>query len=327
MDKAKAKIGNFLSKDGKHETTVHETINPAVQNEHVTRTQHNEQTKAVDREVHQDHHHTSVQPIQDREVLPEQHSHQMAGIEHRNITHGTDEHAKSRLAAEQAQFKNTREVGETQRTNAQGETIAGEHVHHHVHENIQPIIQKETIQPSVVHTTVPVHEVHQNEAKHHTASQLPPVSMSEFQSQGGHLGGREERTDAFAGEPRSVGGTLGGQGAHGTTSLTEADGSRTGTGHHHGSSTGHHGSTGTGSAVGNNGTSIGNNGSSGNYATGNSGLTGSSTGHNGTSVGNNGTSTGTHGSSTTTTGKKPGLMDKLNPKKDTDGDGKAGIMD
>merc|ERR1712230_298871 len=33
---------------------------------------------------------------------------------------------------------------------------------------IQPVIQKETIQPSVVHTTVPVHEVHQNEAKHHT---------------------------------------------------------------------------------------------------------------------------------------------------------------
>ncbi|TVY85763.1 hypothetical protein LAWI1_G008988, partial [Lachnellula willkommii] len=260
-------------------------------------------TKAVDREVHQDHHHTSVQPIQDREVLPEQHSHQMAGIEHRNITHGTDEHAKSRLAAEQAQFKNTREVGETQRTTAQGETIAGEHVHHHVHENIQPIIQKETIQPSVVHTTIPVHEVHQNEAKHHTASQLPPVSMAEFKSQGGHLGGREERTDAFAGEPRSVGGTLGGQGAHGTTSLTEADGSRTGTGHHHGSSTGNH-------ATGNSGL---NGSSTGNYATGNSGLTGSST--------------GTHGSSTTTTGKKPGLMDKLNPKKDTDGDGKAGIMD
>jgi hypothetical protein len=28
-----------------------------------------------------------------------------------------------------------------------------------------------------------------------------------------------------------------------------------------------------------------------------------------------------------TTGKKPSLMDKLNPKKDADRDGKAGIMD
>jgi hypothetical protein len=34
------------------------------------------------------------------------------------------------------------------------------------------------------------------------------------------------------------------------------------------------------------------------------------------------TTTGT----TTTTHTKPSLMDKLNPKKDADGDGKAGIM-
>merc|ERR1712098_910544 len=115
-------------------------------------------------------------------------------------------------------------------------------------------IQKETIQPSVVHTTVPVHEVHQNEAKHHTATSLPAVTMDEFKKQGGHLSGRDERTDAFAGEPRSVGGTLGGAGAHGTTSLTEKDG-------HHKTQDTH----------------------------------------------------GTH--STHGTGAKPGLMDKLNPKR------------
>merc|ERR1712000_379798 len=193
MDKAKAAVGSFLHKDGKHDTTVHETVNPAV----------------------------------------------------------------------------------TQ-----------EHVHHHVHENIQPVIQKETIQPSVVHTTVPVHEVHQNEAKHHTATSLPAVTMDEFKKQGGHLSGRDERTDAFAGEPRSVGGTLGGAGAHGTTSLTEKDG------HHKTQDThGTHSTHGTGAGVG--GTGLG-----------------SSTSH----------------SSSNTTGAKPGLMDKLNPKKDADGDGKAGFM-
>jgi len=267
MNKAKEAVGNFLSKDGKHDTTVHEKINPAVQNEHVTRTQHENKTTAVDREVHQDHYHTSVQPIQHREVLPEQHTHQVAGVEHRNIKHGSDDHAKERLAAEHAQFKNTREIGETQHSASANPTVAGEHVHHHVHENIQPVIQKETVQPSVVHTTVPVHEVHQNEAKHHTASQLPAVSMDEFKKQGGHLGGREERTDAFGGEPKSVGGTLGGAGAAGTTSLTEADHARSG----------HSGTTGT-----------------------------------------TGTSNTSHA--------KPSMMDKLNPKKDADGDGKAGFM-
>merc|ERR1712093_728345 len=269
MDKAKAAVGSFLHKDGKHDTTVHETVNPA-----------------VDREVHQDHHHTSVQPIKDREVLPEQHNHQMAGVETRNLKHGNDEHVKERLAAEQAQFKNARTVGDTQHTSSANPTIAGEHVHHHVHENIQPVIQKETIQPSVVHTTVPVHDVHQNEAKHHTATSLPAVTMDEFKNQGGHISGRDERTDAFAGEPRSVGGTLGGAGAHGTTSLTEKDG------HHKPHDThGTHSTHGTGAGVG--GTGLG-----------------SSTSH----------------SSSNTTGAKPGLMDKLNPKKDADGDGKAGFM-
>merc|ERR1712137_1354828 len=177
MDKAKAAVGSFLHKDGKHDTTVHENV-----------------TTAVDREVHQDHHHASVQPIKDREVLPEQQNHQMAGVETRNLKHGNDEHVKERLAAEQAQFKNARTVGDTQHTSSANPTIAGEHVHHHVHENIQPVIQKETIQPSVVHTTVPVHEVHQNEAKHHTAPSLPAVTMDEFKKQGGHISGRDERT-------------------------------------------------------------------------------------------------------------------------------------
>ena len=155
--------------------------------------------------------------------------------------------------------------------------VVGEHVHHHVHENIQPVIKKETIQPSVVHTTVPVHEVHQNEAKHHTATQLPAVSMEEFKKNGGKVSGREERVDSFSGEPRKVdslgGKPLGGRGADGTTSLTED--------HHH-NQHGKFGITGTADTHGENG----------------------------------------HKSN----GKKPGLMDKLNPKVDADGDGKAGFM-
>jgi len=269
MDKAKAAVTSFLHKDGKNDTTVHETVNPAVQNEHITPVRHEEAQKAVDREIHQDHHHTSVQPITDREVLPEQHSHNIAPTEHREVKHGNDEHIRQKLAAEQAQFKNTREVGETQVSASAAPTVAGEHVHHHVHETIQPVIQKETIQPSVIHTTVPIHEVHHNEAKHHSATALPPVTMSEFKAEGGSITGREERNDAFAGAPKTVGSTIGGQGAHGTTSLTaeeRASGATTGT---------------------------------------------------------SGTTTGLDSSET---GKKPSLMDKLNPKKDTNNDGKAGFM-
>jgi len=285
MDKAKAAVSDFLHKDGKHSTTVHETVNPAVQQEHITPTRHENVSTAVDREVHQDHHHTSVQPVVHKEVLPEEHTHNVAGVDHREIHHGNHEHINKTLEAERAQFKNTREVGDTHHTQAAAPTVTGEHVHHHVHETIQPVIQKETVQPSVVHTTIPVHEVHHNEAKHHSASALPPVSMHDFKHSGGSLTGRDERTDAFDGEPRAVGSSLGGNGDHtigghgasGTTHLTDKDGS------------------------------------SGSHNTQN-GL-------------HNGNETGIHnGNETGTTHKKASLMDKINPKVDSNGDGKAGFM-
>ena len=84
--------------------------------------------------------------------------------------------------------------------------------------------------------------------------------MADFKKQGGSLTGREERYDGFEGEPRAVGGALGG-------------GSSTG------STTGGYGNGSTGS----------------NYDT--------------------------------TSTKKPGLMDKLNPMKDSDHDGKKGFND
>lgn len=103
--------------------------------------------------------------------------------------------------------------------------------------------------------------------------------MDEFKRQGGSLTGREERTDAFGGEPRAVGGTLGGHGAKGTTSLTENDDGLGNNASHH---TGHHNGANTG--------------------------VGSTTGSTATSTG------------------KPSLMDKINPKVDANGDGKAGFM-
>ena len=127
-----------------------------------------------------------------------------------------------------------------------------------------------------MHTTVPIHETHYNEAKHHAASALPAVSMADFKRQGGTLSGREERYDGFEGEPRAVGSSLGGSsttGTTGTTGRTDTTGT-TGTGvtgrHHHGT-------------------------------TGNTG--------------------DDYDNTTGTTGKKPSLLDRLNPMKNTDGDG------
>ncbi len=77
------------------------------------------------------------------------------------------------------------------------------------HVDIQPIVNKRTIAPHIVHSVVLVHEKHHNAAIHHQTSVLAPVTMAEFKRQGGVLTGREERFDFFEGEPRSVGGIVG----------------------------------------------------------------------------------------------------------------------
>ncbi|KAK6439872.1 hypothetical protein LTR95_003904 [Oleoguttula sp. CCFEE 5521] len=308
MDSAKAAVKDFMSKSGHHDTTVHEKVAPAVVHETVERQKREEVVSAIDKEVHQDHYHTSVQPVKDREVLPEQHHHNIIPVEHRSFEHDEAEKVKAKLAAEQAQFRDHRQVveGSTQRSVAP--VIAGEHVHHHVHETIQPVIEKQTIEPHVIHTTVPIHEVHHNAAQHHSASALPAVSMSDFKKQGGVLTGREERYDGFEGEPRAIGGAIGGAtGSHGTSGLT-----------------GSHGSTGSG-LTGSHGTH--DSSLTGNHGTTGSGFTGGThSAHDSETRGHPlGTATSNTSSSTGTT-HKSSLMDKLNPKKDSNGDGKAGFM-
>ena len=120
--------------------------------------------------------------------------------------------------------------------------------------------------------------------------------MADFKKQGGSLTGREERYDGFEGEPRAVGGALGGSS----------------TGH-----TGHHSSTTTGPHSSNLENKMDPRVDSDRDGSRNLGATGAGTGGYGT--GSSGTtggyahSTGTGYGSTST--KKPGLMDKLNPMK------------
>lgn len=121
-------------KAGHHDTTVHEKVAPAIVQENVTKQRHVEATTAIDREIHQDHYHTSIQPVQDREVLPEKHHHQMAEVETREHIHGDSEAVKARLEQERLQFQSSRTQGATQETHSVAPVIAGEHIHHHVHE-------------------------------------------------------------------------------------------------------------------------------------------------------------------------------------------------
>lgn len=108
----------------------------------MTQTRHENVQTAVDKEIHQDHYHTSVQPVHDREILPEKHSHNLVGTEHRSFEHGDARQDEERLAREAGQFRDERAVGDTKHTHSVAPAVAGEHIHHHVHETIQPVVQK-----------------------------------------------------------------------------------------------------------------------------------------------------------------------------------------
>jgi len=214
MNKAKAAISDFVSRSGHHDTTVHESVAPAVHHETVKPHQHEKVHTAIDKEIHQDHYHRTVQPVHDREVLPETHTAKLGGVQHREFDHRDHDTMKRKLVQEQARFKDERRVDATTTSQSVSPTVGGEHVHHHIHETIQPVVEKEIIQPKVVHTTVPVHEVHYNKATHHDTTALPAITMDQFKAKGGVLTGREERYDEFEGIPKGIGGgTASGLGA------------------------------------------------------------------------------------------------------------------
>lgn len=130
MDKAKAALRDFTHKVGHNDTTVHETVAPAVKHEVVKPHQHENVLTAVDKEVHQDHYHRTVQPVFDREILPEQHTANIGAVEHREFDHRKHDDTKRALAADQAAFKDERVVEGTTQSREAAATVGGEHVHH-----------------------------------------------------------------------------------------------------------------------------------------------------------------------------------------------------
>ena len=125
MDKAKAAVDKFIGRSGQHDTTVHESVAPAVHNETIKPHQHENVLTAVDKEVHQDHYHRTVQPVHDREVLPETHEAKLGSVQHREFDHRDHDSTKRHLVEDQAQFKDQRRVEATTTSQSVSPTIGG----------------------------------------------------------------------------------------------------------------------------------------------------------------------------------------------------------
>jgi len=333
MEAARAAVNKITGNRG-HHTTVDETVNPAVTREVIKPHVHEEATQAIDREVHQHHYHTTVQPLTAQEVLPEKHTHNILAAEEREFHHDNAKDTEARLASELGHFKDTRRIEPVVQTQAAAATVTGEHVHHHVHETVVPVVHKEVIQPEVIHVTKPIHETHHAAAQHHGLSALPMKTLDEFSKAGGVLsGGKHGAHEEYDGPPRKYNDKL-----STTFDKLGLEAEEALTGGRHGGTTGMTGTSTGGGLTGSRQTDSGYGGVDNNLEGREAGLTGGRSGYGNergsgltgdnnydSSRGTSGTTGGNFGVITDHTRGNPSTKDKLDPRIDADGDGRRGI--
>ncbi|KAG0651066.1 hypothetical protein D0Z07_2350 [Hyphodiscus hymeniophilus] len=169
------------STDGALDKTVDSEVAevaPAVEHTHVKKQHETREQTFVEKEKHQDHYHTTIQPVKDSEVLPEKHEH-IQETKNRSIDHD-DGTAKPKAEADRAGFESTSEQSNFE-SKTQEPTQVEEHVHHHLHETVQPVIEKEVIDPSITHKRVDVKEKVQEPSKYHGVTTNSAVSAEEFE--------------------------------------------------------------------------------------------------------------------------------------------------
>ncbi|KAI1734957.1 hypothetical protein F4680DRAFT_470260 [Xylaria scruposa] len=175
-DEDQTSPGSSANKDT---TSITKETVPAVEHETVRKTHEQREQVVLERERHQDHYKTTVQPLKEREVMPEEHQHEQANIQHRHINRDQGD-AKITHEHRQTQFKDVSKEAGTHSETIQEPTLTSERVHHHVHETIQPVIEKETVMPSVTHKTIPVKETMQEPTLDEGVTINPPMSKEEF---------------------------------------------------------------------------------------------------------------------------------------------------
>ncbi|KAK1069201.1 hypothetical protein LTR74_005008 [Friedmanniomyces endolithicus] len=144
-----------------------------------TREHETRERDVVEKEIHKDHYHTTIQPLKDTEVQATEHNFEQAPTEYRSVEKD-DGAAEAKVAKKLAGFHDSVKEEETKETHAQDETVVGEHVHHHLHEIIQPVIEKEVIQKSVTHVTHPIKETVHEKSDDHGVTKAKAISVEEF---------------------------------------------------------------------------------------------------------------------------------------------------
>lgn len=108
-------------------STLHKEKMAAVMHEDAKSHEHERVDTVVDKEVHQDHYHTTIQPVKDRKVLPTEHVYQENEAEE-EIDH-RDNTAKKQAKKEAAKIHNEKKVEDTTHSKEYAPTKEHEHIH------------------------------------------------------------------------------------------------------------------------------------------------------------------------------------------------------
>ncbi|KAL2068134.1 hypothetical protein VTL71DRAFT_16232 [Oculimacula yallundae] len=172
------KTNTTVDVDADADTTVDAKVNPAVEHTHVTKAHETREQTFVEKEKHQDHYHTTIQPLKDSEVLPEKHDFEQETQE-RSIDKD-DGAAREKAEMDTAGYQSSIDEKKVE-TASKEPTVVNEHVHHHLHETIQPVIEKEVVDPSVTHKRVDIKENIHEASVHHGVTKNSTMSVDEFQ--------------------------------------------------------------------------------------------------------------------------------------------------
>ncbi|KAF8902723.1 hypothetical protein CPB85DRAFT_1417184 [Mucidula mucida] len=167
-----------------HEEEMHR-LDP-VTHEHVRHQEVEEvvRQKEKDRHVHHVQHHSI--PVTQKEEKDEVHHEKIHPMTEVHEKHANTNDDTVRLDAQVQGNKDHVYHGDKERTVLDKGTAVNEHVHHHTHHVIQPIIEKETFDRHRVHTVIPSHEEIHEAPIVHDSQQHAPISMQDFmQTYGG----------------------------------------------------------------------------------------------------------------------------------------------
>ena len=180
------KVKEMLSSAKDHTTSVDSKVANEVTHETVRPVETEEINRKVHEEHEQHHHQHRIQPVTDKQVLPEQHENITTEAQHHRRGDGAfSDQDQARLNAMHSGVQNEQVISETERSRVAGQTQTTGQVHHHIHETIQPVIERETIKPTVRHVTEQhVHHI-QHDPVVHDSTVEKPMSIDQFQTKHG----------------------------------------------------------------------------------------------------------------------------------------------